>query len=247
MNTGARRMPLPNYAAMVALSGMIRKKLFGGYFVPMLPFATQGLLLFWEGAILGAAYAKDVDTLVMTLLGCEAIGEVLESLGLSHEVALASANDRESVLAYVEKMAGDGLGHYGRNPESLLDLFATSFAPPDVDFRQLEQIRRLRGRQLPAELAALRASGWFVAGMSLGFTHTGLATNLSRDPHGQREPTWWTELKRAGGIGPPTQEQVASLGTVETVGKQLVVSLLATYAKQYYPEIMAPLGLTPNE
>lgn len=239
-----QRLPLPNYAAMAAISGMVRKRLFGGLQVPLLPFTTQGFLLLWEGALLGLARWGSARILIRTLLGSQALESFFLSFGATSAVASQRANDEESVTWYMEKAATDGLAHFGRPPETLIDLFSVSFAPPEFDFRTREGIRGLRGKALSVEQAMLRGSGWFIIGLSLGCYHLEIARNLCRDPYGKRDSSWWSELKAAGGLGPPTPEELSGLGNLEDVAAVTVLGLVSVYADSHYPELTQQLGLT---
>jgi hypothetical protein len=237
-----RRTPLPNFAAIVSILDLTERKLLGGYKVPMFPFLTQGLLLLWEGAALARTRADKISLIVKTLIGSEAIAVALQNFGTSYEVALDRANQEDWVLAYVEKVAPDGLRYYGRQPESLLDLFATSFAPPEVDFRDIKNLKRLKKQSLAHEQAALQGSGWFVVGISLGYKEPDLARALCTNPYGARDHLWWSEYKKAGGVGPPAPEELTAVA-VDEAAEMLAVGTAATYADQHYPEIKAPLRL----
>ncbi len=211
MTAPNRRLPLPNFAALFALSGPFQKKFLGGIQVPAMSFLSQVLLLFWEGSILGYTQKNRITAITPALAGSEAFGMAFESTGLSHEQAIGRSFDESWIMEYLSRVANDGLAHYGGRPSSLLDLLATSFAPAESDFRTLDQIQQLRKRNFPAELACLHGSSLFVVGISLGLSQPDLARELSRNPYGDRGEDWFKEFRQAGGMGPPTPVESSSL------------------------------------
>ncbi|MCH7810618.1 MAG: hypothetical protein IH863_08560, partial [Chloroflexi bacterium] len=160
------QITLPEFLSMVALREQARKRLFGSYQVPNVPFATQGLLLFWEGCILGRAEHESLDALIRTFAGSQALEAACRSLSLP----VSQAHDPSWVKDYLSRVGPDGYRHFGGQPESLLDLFATSFVPPDFDFRDIETVRRLKKQRTPLETAIVQGSVWAIVGTSIGLT-----------------------------------------------------------------------------
>lgn len=237
MSDVSGRPTLAEYLSFAALAELAEKRLLRGYEVPMLPFLIQGLIVFSEGVILGRARRERLETLGKMFVGFAALREICKRLGLPSDLA----SDERWVVQYLSKVAQDGMQYYGKAPESLLDYLLTSFAPPDLDFRGVENMRRLRKRKVPLETAIQQAGSWALAGVSFGATSPDLAGRLLNNVYGPRDPLWWAELRRSG-VTPPDQDAFFSSEHIEGV----VLSLVALYARDHFPELMEPLGLGLN-
>jgi hypothetical protein len=236
----AQHLPLPNYAAVVAISGRVRVRLFGGAKVPLFPFLTQEFLLFWEGTLLGRKYSNNLRPLIGACIGSEAIGERFEAAGQDHQSAVESVGQEWMVAGYIQHAASNALRELSSEPNTLLDLFCGGFASPELDFRSTEAIPRLERGKVPAQIAILRGSDWFISGLSVGGTCSDLADNLMSNVYGTRTPEWWHALKRAGGLGPPRQEDYPALDLAK-VTDTMVGSLLTMYGQQVSSELVEDL------
>lgn len=225
---------------MVSVLDLVRTRLFGGHYVRVLPFASQGLLVCWEGAWLGRARGDRLPIFASMIAGSYSSGSAFEMLGLSR--ALAESEDQ--VVAYLSKVAPDGLRHYGKTPESLIDLLLVSFSPPEFDFRQISQMRGIARKKMPLADAVVQGSWWFLVGLSLGLTEPDLASALCANPYGRRDERWWSEYRKAGGIGPPRPEDLTAVG-MDDAAKILAVGITSTYVDQHHPEVEAALGFEP--
>jgi len=227
---------LPDYAAIVSVLDLIRKRLLGGYQIPLLPFVTQGLLVFWLGACLGRARANQFAILAQMIAGSYSATVTFAALGLPESFA----GREDYILQYLGKVASDGLNHITSDPECLLDVFATSFSPPDIDIRNVAVIKKLRSKNIGLDDAIVRGGNWFLVGLSLGWTQPVLAQRLCGNVWGQRDAEWWGLLKQAGGVGPPEN---LSTFTLDEAGEQLALSMTAVFTEQHFPHLLQTLGL----
>jgi hypothetical protein len=225
---------LPEYIAFFSVVSLVKKPLFGGPKVASLPFVLQGLFMLAEGMVLGHSYRTRLPVLVSTLVGSLTMGETFRRMGLP----VATANDRDSIVVFLEQAAGDALRYYGRDPDSMLDFLLTALSPPELDLRDLRKLRKLRSQSVPLDAVLFQGGSWAVAGISFGATQPDRAVDtLLGNVYGQPDPLWWTELHRSGSYVP--EEDTFS----SELFREMASSILATFAQQHHPELLGPLGL----
>ena len=234
----SEQLTLAEHLGGEQLSRLAQKKLFGGYEVPLLQFLPLGLWLFGKGAIFGRARRDKLDVVAKMFVGLEAISTLLAPLGLPKQVA----RSYQWVLESLRKVASDGIGyyrdHHRKEPESLLDLWLTSFAPPEVDFRDLDKARGLAKKKIRLGMALQQSDSWLFVGISLGAIFPQLTEKMWRQSYETADHESWAQAWQAG-INIP--KEFTSLPLEEMEHEVLVE--VASYASEYFPDLVDPLNL----
>lgn len=234
-----RQPTLAEYLVGTQLAKLAQKKLFGGYKVPLLQFLPLGLYLFGKGAIFGRARRDKLDTVAKMFVGLEAINTLLLApLGIPEQ----EASSYQWVLASLEKVASDGIRYYRdyhrKEPESLLDLWLTSFAPPEVDFREPHKAVVLARKKIRLGMALQRSDYWLFVGISLGAAFPELTERIWRLSYETTDRESWARAWKAG-LNIP--KEFTPLPLDETEHEVLVE--VASYVTEYFPDLVDPLNL----
>ncbi len=238
----AKRPTLAEYLGHAEIGSMVQKKTFGGYEVPLMQFLTVGLWLFLKGAILGRARRDRLEIVAKMLLGLEIVANTFAQLGLPGQAAREAAASEEGVFEYLRKVASDGVKYYRdhcpKEPESFLDLWLTSFSPPEVDFRDLQKMRELAKRKIRLGVALQQADIWLLAGISFGTTFPELTERMWRQEYEKHDPEAWAFWRRHG-LDIPEKFTPLPLEEME----QQVLAEVTSYVTEYFPELVDPLSL----
>jgi len=220
------------------LARLAQKKLSGGYEVPLLQFLPLGLWLFGKGAIFGRARRDKLDVVVKMFVEPEAVSTLFAPLGLPEQEAKSYQWD----LVSLRKVASDGIRYYRdyhqKEPESLLDLLLTSFAPREVDFRDFDKARELAKETIRLGIALQQLDSWLFIGISLGAIFPELTERMWRQSYETTDHESW-ELAWKAGLNIP--EEFTPLPLEEMEHEVLVE--VASYASEYFPDLVDPLNL----
>ena len=202
MAGGSDRPTLTEYLGMMQIGSLVQKKRFGGYQVSLMQFLAVGLWLFVKGAIFGRARCDRLEIVAKMLVGLESLANTFAQLGLPAVLRRGAASREDWVFEYLRKVASDGMAYYRnccrKEPESFLDLWLTSFAPPDVDFRDLQKKRKLAKRKIRLGVAWQRAEGWLLVGISFGATFPELTERMWKREYGKLEEGGAAGSRRGG-------------------------------------------------
>ncbi len=238
MASESERPTLAEHLGRVQIGRLVQKKLFGGYEVPLLQFLPVGLWLFGKGGIFGRARQDKLEIVAQMFIGLEAIGVLFAWLGLPRQVA----NNEQWVLECLRKVASDGMRYYRdcrrKEPESLLDLWLTSFAPPEVDFRDFDKTRKLAKKKIRLGLILQQSDSWLFAGISFGANFPELMERIWRQSYETVDQESWAEARR---IGIDIPEEFTPLPLQEM--EQAVLVDVASYVTEYFPKLVDPLNL----
>jgi hypothetical protein len=234
----SRRLTLAEYLGMTQIGSMAEKKLFGGYDVPLMRFLTVGFWLFNEGAVFGRARSNKLETVAKMFLGIDLVANAVAQLGLPAQLA----NNEQWVFEFLRKVGTDGMTHYHnryqREPESLLDLWLTSFAPPEFDFRDLQKMRQLANSKIRLGIALQQSDSWLFVGISFGASFPELVEKLWKKEYEEHDPESWS-FWREHGLDIPEKFTPIPLEEME----QQVLAEVTSYVTEYIPELVNPLSL----
>ncbi len=229
---------LAEHLGRVQLGKLVRKKFLGGYQVPLLQFLPVGLWLFNEGAVFGRARRDKLEIMAKMFFGLEATAVLFASLGLSAQLA----KNEQWILECLRKVGPDGLLHYRNNthkePESLMDLWLTSFAPSEVDFRDISKIKMITDKKIRLGDALRQSDAWLFAGISFGALFPDLLEKMWRQSYEIVEQKSWADARRAG-VDIPEEFLPLPLEEME----QTVLVDVAAYTREYFPELVDLLSL----
>lgn len=239
MSRETNRPTLAEHLGMTQIGSIAQKKFFGGYEVPLMQFLTVGLWLFLKGVVFGRARCNSLEVVAKMLVGLESLANMFAQFGVpGHE----AANREDWVYEYLRKVASDGMAYYQKRyrkePESFLDLWLTSFAPPEVDFRDLQKMKELAKRKTRLGVALQRADTWLLAGISFGATFPELTEKIWRSEFEKHDPKSWARARQAG-LDIPEKFTPLPLEEME----QIVLAEVTSYVTEYFPELVDPLSL----
>jgi hypothetical protein len=224
---------------MTEIGSIVQKRFFGGYDVPLMQFLTVGLWLFLKGVVLGRARCNSLEVVAKMLVGLESLAEAFARFCVPGQEA---ANSEDWVYEYLRKVAGDGMAYYRKchqkEPESFLDLWLTSFAPPEVGFRDVQKMKELAKRKLRLGVALQQSDTWLLAGISFGATFPELTERMWGREYGKHDAEIWASARQHGLDIP---EKFTPL-PLEEMEQQVLVEV-ASYVKEYFPELVEPLNL----
>ena len=239
MSSETNRATLAEHLGMTEIGSIVQKRFFGGYDVPLMQFLTVGLWLFLKGVVLGRARCNSLQVVAKMLVGLESLAEAFARFGLPGQQA---ANREDWVYEYLRKVADDGMAYYKKcyqkEPESFLDLWLTSFAPPEVDFRDVQKMKALAKRKLRLGAALQQSDTWLLAGISFGATFPELAERMWSREYGKHDAEIWASARQHG-LDIPEKFTPLPLEEME----RQVLADVASYVKEYFPELVEPLNL----
>jgi len=239
MSSETNRPTLAEHLGMTQIGSIVQKKFFGGYEIPLTRFLTIGLSLFLKGVVFGRARCNSLEVVAKMLVGLESLAETFAQFGVPGQEA---ANREDWVYEYLRKVAADGMTHYQkccqREPESFLDLWLTSFAPPEVDFRDVQRMKELAKRKIRLGVALQQSDAWLLAGISFGATFPELTERMWKREYERHDPRAWASARQHGLDIP---EKFTPL-PLEEMEQQVLVEV-ASYVTEYFPELVEPLNL----
>jgi len=239
MSSETNRPTLAEHLGMTEIGSIVQKRFFGGYDVPLMHFLTVGLWLFLKGVVLGRARCNSLEVIAKMLVGLESLAETFAQFGVPGQEA---ANSEDWVYEYLRKVASDGMAYYKKcyqkEPESFLDLWLTSFAPPEVDFRDVQKMKGLAKRKIRLGVALQQSDTWLLAGISFGATFPKLTERMWRREYEKHDAEIWASARQHG-LDIPEKFTPLPLEEME----QQVLVKVASYVKEYFPELVEPLNL----
>ena len=234
----SKRLTLAEHLGMTQIDSSVQKSLFGVYEVPTMQFLTVGMWLFLKGAAFGRARSDRLDVVAKMFVGLDTVADTFAQLGYPRE----TANREDLVLAYLKQVSDNGIYYYRRHcekePESLLDLWLTSFCPPEFDFRDLQKMKKLAKSNIRLGVALQKADAWLFVGISLGAMFPELTGKIWRQQYEKHDQESWAS-ERLLGIDIPENFTPLPLEEME----QKVLAEVTSYVTEYFPELVDPLSL----
>jgi hypothetical protein len=231
MSVISYRPSLAEHLSGQHLKGLIKKKPFGGYEVPVRKFLEVGNWLFGVGAVFGRACRDKLGVVAKMFVGLDAIGELFVRVGLPRQ----QASSDQWVLEFLRKVASDGVRYYrdchGKEPESLTDLWLTSFSPREFDFRDLNIARKLANRNIRLGIALQQLDSWLFVGISLGASLPDLTERMWQQSYETVNQDSWSLAYRAG-VNIPKEFTPLPLQEAE----QEVLLEVTSYATTHFPD-----------
>jgi len=236
METTSRKPTLAEHLVKEQLGKIVQKELLGGYEVSLLQFMPVGLWVFTEGTVFGRARFDKLEIVAKMFVGLEAIESYFASLGLPKQFV----SNEQWVFESFRKVGNDGVNYYRnhkqKEPESLVDLWLTSFAPPEVDFRDIDKVKKLAKQNIGFSVALQQLDTWLFAGISLGANFPELIEKIWEQEYETAAPKAWAEARKVG-LDIPEKFTPVTLKEME----QQVLSKVANYATEYFPGLGALL------
>lgn len=237
MTTELYRISLAEHFSGDALGPLIKKRLFGGYEVPLWPFlSTVGYPVFLQGAVLGRARRGRLEVLAGVVVE-EAVREIARNVP-NFASNIESAPRQQWAYEYLRKVATDGMRHLAREPISLLDLWLGAFVPPEFDIRNQKEVMRTITKKIRLAVALDRDDAFLLVGISFGASYPELTEQLWRaDFEEDVDQDQWARARKAG-VDIPEQFTIFPLEQME----REVLSKFAVYISQNFPELVTPLA-----
>lgn len=224
MSRETNRPTLAEHLGMTQIGSIVQKKFFGGYEVPLMQFLGVSLPLFASAALFGRAQRDRLEVVVKLLVGLDAVGAMLAPFLPPNVSPRQAANSEEWVFEYLRKVANDGIKYYRdhcrKEPDNFLDLWLTSFSPPELDFRDFNKAKEIAKKKIRLGAALQQSDAWLCVGISLGATFPELTVRM------------WKK----------------SFEKVDMVDMERnILAEVAYYVKEYFPELLDPLDLRSYE
>ena len=219
MVSQSSRPTLMAHLGIEAMARIIQKGLFGRPYVRFYPFLMVGCWLYQTGAILGRARPY-----------LDILARMFSEPGREREV-----------YKYLLDLSAERIARYGKLPDSFFDFFMTTeyqkagitWPPPNLDV-----MKRIDNKKIPLEQAEPIAKWFLLEGIGFGAAFPDLTERMWRQTYETHDPELWARARRAGLEIP---EQFAPLPLEEM--EQIVLLEVASYAMEYFPELVEPLGL----
>lgn len=218
-------MERPKFAAEIAkhyLRPQIKKKLLGGQYIRGGPLLSTGAFLFETGAVFGLAFSDCIDSFVIAY----------------------SCNDpnEPSGLPFIQG-EGKQIAAISDRVGSITELFMTYAMLQDGPSRResswSEWLMAGANEKVPLEAAG-------VLGMMFGARGVGFALHAPQrfqelyvSSYANHDRDSWAEAYKYGAVDTPEPPEFVPL----SVRQDEAVAEFATFCAQFYPELVAPLGL----
>ncbi len=210
------RVSLAEHLNMEAVGSLVEKKMFGGYEVRVGPFLMLSLWVFQKGAILGRALRDRLDILAKLL---------------------AEEGRERNVCSFIREVAVKQVDDYGKEPDSFYDFWMDTELKK-LDFSDLNLMKQLVKKKARLGEMLPKLDIWLVQGIGFGATFPELTERLWKEAYETYDPHSWAEA-RSYGLDIPQQPAPLPLEEME----QIVLSEVAEYANEFFPELVEPLGL----
>lgn len=222
MSTDISQPSLGQHLGTRAVSRVVTKGLFGGYFVRFSPlFWGAGLWVFEKGAVLGRARSDRL----------EIVARMLSQPGRERDACdFLRRTGIEQIKQWVEE--------YGKEPDSFHDFWAkTQFE--GIDLLDLDMIKRLSNKKYRLGEVLPKLNEWLARGIGFGAASPELTESMWRNTYEvTRDEDRWVKAARAE-LSIPDQPARLTLEEMQ----HLVLFQVAEYAAEYFPELIKPLGL----
>jgi len=196
------------------------QRLLGAPDVQLLSLFWTGLLLFQKGAILGRARADRLDVLAKMLF---------------------EPGTEGNVRRLVDSLAADLINKYGGEPSSFLDFWAKTELPQELASTLFDAgvMEKLSEKRIQMAEAGDKVAYWVLSGIAFGAKFPEIIEKMWQEMRETHDTDAWVQARRWG-LAIPGDDTPLSLEEME----RSVLREVATYASEYFPELVEPLGLS---
>jgi len=205
-----------------ALGPIIRKKLFGGYEVPLGPcIFIVSTWLFEKGAVLGRARSDCLNVLVKLL-----------------PVTWANPEKEDNICSSLQEVAKKRLQVFGKDPD-LFHVFWHETQFNEYDLSNLDVLRMLSMKKVRLGEIMPKLDEWLMCGIGFGATYPHLVHRMWVKTHETpKDPDKWARARKDG-LDIPEEQTLQCLDDIE----QHVLLQVGRYVYEYFPHLIEPLSL----
>jgi len=217
----ATRCTLGQHMSEEALGPLVRKKLFGGYEVPLGPcIFIVSTWLFEKGAVFGRARSDRLNVLVKLL-----------------PVTWANPEKEDNICSFLQEVAKKRLEVFGKDPDSF-PIFWHKTQFKEYDLSNLDELRMLSMMKVRLGVIMPKLDEWLMCGIGFGATYPDLVQRMWVETHETPNPDEWARARKAG-LDIPEEQTLQRLDDIE----QHVLLEVGRYVYEYFPQLIEPLSL----
>ena len=138
----------------------------------------------------------------------------------------------------IPQMANKLASDYGTEVQSFYDLWIATLAPRENDYFDIDTLRRLYRQKVRLGDMLPWLTMWLAYGVCFGATYAEMTERIWRQEFEKVDPESWQKA-RAAGLDIPERFTPLALEEMQHV----VLLAVADYAREYFPELVEPLGL----
>lgn len=202
------------------VSRFVEKGLFGKPYVRFGRFIMAGLWVYQTGAILGRAKRECLPTLAKMF---------------------SEPGREEEVINFLQDLAAERIESYAEDAHSFFDFFIrTEYKKAGLNWppSDLGALKRLDSHRMPMTEVESFTKMYVLEGVAFGAKFPELTERMWKQTYESLDAEEWENARRHG-LQIPEQPTPVSLEEME----QQVLLSVASYASEYYPELVEPLGL----
>ena len=219
MDNQARRPTLMFHLGGPALLSIAQKGLLGGVKVRMEDFMQVSAAVYATGAVLGRARHDRIEILAKMF---------------------SDPGQEKDSSEWLQSLANERIQKYGRDPENFPALFFTT------EWREMgatwpddhRTVMQLGNKKVPLEKLEDRFKMYILEGIGFGAAFPQKTERMWKDLYETVDAAAW-ERAKASGVDVPEKPTPVNLADRE----REVLSEVAEYASEYFPELVEPLGL----
>jgi len=218
MNKGVPELSLMAYFGMFPVSQVIEKSLFGSPKIRLMPLLSVCQYLFEIGAIIGRARRNKLHILAKMF---------------------AVPGKEQDLASYWQEQAQERLYSYGEEPGTFFDLFITTeLATVGLRLDSSREFLKASQEKMPLKEAEpiIKLKGEL--GIGFGSKFPDLTEKMFRQQYERIDIGRWSEMKKY--ITTLTEQPP---GVTFEEREQQLLSQLAVYVNEYFPELIKPLRL----
>lgn len=217
MTDVAIKITLGQYMSKDILEPLVRKRLLGGYEVPVGPcIINVSTWLFQKGAVLGRARFDRLNVLLKLWV---------------------DPGREDDACSELRRVAKKRLDDFGREPDSFHTYWwETEFGT--LDLTDLNVWKTLSAKKVRLEKIVPDLDYWLSSGIALGATYPHLVEKMWVKTYETPTPNKWA-LAREYGLDIPEEQTLLPLDDME----HIVLLEVGCYVSNYFPQFIEPLGL----
>lgn len=224
MTEGKAQLTLMGWIALAPLEGSVERGLFGARYIRFFRFLQVSAFLYESGAMLGRAKG---DKLL-----------ILERM-------LGKPQRQGDFITYLQRSARERFQKFrdvfGAEPDSFHTFIVSGeLQPLGLNLSKLSDLKKVAEEKMPLEKALPHIEIYGLLGIGFGSCFPLLTEKMYRNFYESIDLDVWSDA-RAHGVNVPEKP---TLITCEQREKD-VLEMVASYAAEYFPDLLAPLGLYP--
>ena len=223
-------LTLVTYMGMAPVQKVVKTRLFGGPYLSFADLVIVSAYQYQTGAILARAKLDKLTTLAQMV---SPPGRESEAIGWLQDLA------KDRLDEYV--------GAFGGQPDSLLTfVFYTEYKRvgiliPSVSMENIntrtKQVKKVAFTKMALKDVEPQIRNSMLEGIGFGSSFPALTEKMYRTNE-EIDMERWSEM-RGHGLDIPETPEIITLEEQE----EIVLSMVATYAQKYFPQLVGPLGL----